>query len=118
MAELEFILESPDQGRVVAFPSRAFVIGSGADCHVIFKSSRLAARHAEIIRDERGAWWVRDLVGSGAVIVNDKPVLDERLNAGDRLRVGDVVLGVRSSGVSANARTRSGEVAKAAVPPG
>ena len=29
MAELEFILEAPERGRVVAFPSKSFVIGSG-----------------------------------------------------------------------------------------
>ncbi|MDP2270971.1 MAG: protein kinase [Archangium sp.] len=109
MAELEFILEAPERGRVVAFPSKSFVIGSDDACQLCFKSELIAARHAEVVKDTRGEWWVRDLVGTGAVVVNDSPVLDERLAAGDRLRVGDLLMTVRDSGVNAHSRTRSGE---------
>ncbi len=110
MAELEFILEAPERGRVVAFPSKSFVIGSDDACQVCFKSELIAARHAEVVKDTRGEWWVRDLMGTGAVVVNDSPILDERLAAGDKLRVGDLVMIVRDSGVNAHARTRSGEL--------
>ncbi len=109
MAELEFILEAPERGRVVAFPSKSFLIGSDDSCQVCFKSSLIEGRHAEVVKDTRGEWWIRDLVGTGAVVVNDTPVLDERLAAGDKLRVGDLVMTVRDSGVNSHSRTRSGE---------
>ncbi|MFO0596186.1 MAG: protein kinase [Myxococcaceae bacterium] len=108
MAELEFKIEGPEQ-RVVAFPSRAFVIGSDSACALCFKSELVAPRHAEIVKDERGQWWVRDLVGNGAVSVNNQPVIDERLSSGDKLRIGDVLLTIQDTGVNAHARTRSGD---------
>ncbi|MDP1824613.1 MAG: protein kinase [Archangium sp.] len=109
MAELEFILEAPERGRVVAFPSKSFIIGSDDACQVCFKSALVSPRHAEVVKDTRGEWWIRDLIGTGAVVVNNNPVLDERLNVGDKLRVGDVLMTVRDSGVNAHARTRSGD---------
>ena len=109
MAELEFIIEAPERGRVVAFPSKSFVIGSDDQCQVCFKSSLIAERHAEVVKDTRGEWWIRDLMGTGAVVVNDSPVIDERLAPGDKLRVGDVVMLVRDSGVNSHSRTVSGE---------
>ena len=116
MAELEFILEAPDRGRVVAFPSKSFVIGSSDDCQLCFKSALISAHHAEVVKDTRGEWWIRDLVGTGAVVVNNNPVLDERLTPGDKLRVGDVVMMVRDTGVNAHSRTRSGDDLVAVAP--
>ena len=116
MAELEFILEAPERGRVVAFPSKSFVIGSGDDCQLCFKTALIAPHHAEVVKDTRGEWWIRDLVGTGAVVVNNNPVLDERLTPGDKLRVGDVVMLVRDTGVNAHARTRSGDNLVAVTP--
>lgn len=109
MAELEFIMEAPEHGRVVAFPSKSFVIGSAESCQLRFQSEFIGAEHAEIVKDTRGQWWVRDLLGTGAVAVNDAPVLDERLSPGDTLRVADVVLRVQDSGVNQHSRTRSSE---------
>ena len=118
MAELEFILEAPERGRVLAFPSKSFVIGSDDDCQLCFKSALVEGHHAEVVKDTRGEWWIRDLVGTGAVVVNNTPVLDERLAVGDKLRVGDVVMLVRDSGVNANSRTRSGDQLMAVEPLG
>ncbi|MFT3708212.1 MAG: protein kinase [Archangium sp.] len=109
MAELEFKIEVPDRGRVVAFPSKQFVIGSADDCALCFKSELVAPRHAEVMKDQRGQWWVRDLVGNGAVAVNNTPIIDERLSIGDKLRIGDVVMVIQDTGVNAHARTRSGD---------
>ncbi len=109
MAELEFILEAPERGRVMAFPSKSFLIGSDEDCQICLKSSLVEGRHAEVVKDTRGEWWIRDLMGTGAVVVNDNAVIDERIAAGDKLRIGDVLMLVRDSGVNAHSRTRSGE---------
>ncbi len=116
MAELEFLIEAPERGRVVAFPSKSFMIGSGPSCAVRFQSDLVSAEHAEVVMDSRGQWWIRDLAGSGSVAVNNTLVIDERLSSGDRLRIGDVRLLIQDSGVSARARTRSGEALAAAVP--
>ncbi|MEW6435021.1 MAG: protein kinase [Myxococcota bacterium] len=110
MTELEFIIESPGERRAVAFPSTSFVVGSDETCALRFTEGLLMPRHAEIVRDLRGQWWIRDLVATGAVVVNDNPVLDERLSPGDKVRIGAVVLHVRDTGVDAKARTVSGEV--------
>ncbi len=108
-AELEFVLENPDSGRVLAFPSKTFLIGSGERCQVRFAPELVQPEHAEILKDERGQWWVRDVLNSGSVAINGAAIADERLSAGDVLRVGGVVLAVRDTGIAAGARTRSGD---------
>ncbi|GMU58246.1 MAG: hypothetical protein AMXMBFR34_00090 [Myxococcaceae bacterium] len=109
MTELEFIIESPGERRAVAFPSASFVVGSDDSCQLRFTQGLLQPRHAEVVRDLRGQWWIRDLVATGAVVVNGTPVLDERLAAGDKVRIGAVVLTVQDTGVDKKARTSSGE---------
>ncbi|MCC6332860.1 MAG: protein kinase [Myxococcales bacterium] len=109
MTELEFIIESPGERRAVAFPSACFVVGSDDSCQLRFTQGLLQPRHAEVVRDLRGQWWIRDLVATGAVVVNGTPVLDERLAAGDKVRIGAVVLTVQDTGVDKKARTISGE---------
>ncbi|MEW5740290.1 MAG: protein kinase [Myxococcota bacterium] len=109
MTELEFIVESPGERRAVAFPSSSFVVGSDESCQLRFTQGLLQPRHAEIVRDLRGQWWIRDLVATGAVVVNGNPVLDERLSPGDKVRIGAVVLSVQDTGVDKKARTVSGE---------
>lgn len=78
----------------MAFPSTSFVVGSDESCQLRFTQGLLQPRHAEIVRDLREQWWIRDLVATGAVVVNGTPVLDERLAAGDKVRIGAVVLSV------------------------
>jgi serine/threonine-protein kinase len=109
MTELEFIIESPGERRAVAFPSTSFAIGSDDTCQLRFTEGLLMPRHAEVVRDLRGQWWIRDLVATGAVVVNGNPVLDERLAPGDKLRIGAVILQVKDTGVDKRARTVSGE---------
>ncbi len=103
------MMEVPERGRVLAFPSKSFVIGSDEVCQLRLQSELVGGQHAEIVKDTRGEWWVRDLLGSGTVAVNGTPIIDERLAPGDTLRVGDVVLRVQDSGVNQHARTRSGD---------
>ena len=109
LTELEFILENPGERRAVAFPSPSFVVGSDESCQLRFTEGLLQPRHAEVVRDLRGQWWIRDLVATGAVVVNGTPILDERLAPGDKVRIGAVVLSVQDSGVDKRARTVSGE---------
>ena len=76
MAELELVLEGPEGGRVFAFPSKAFVIGSAEACAVRLPATLVQPEHVEILRDERGQWWVRDVLSSGSVSLNGASICD------------------------------------------
>ena len=81
------------RGKEVRLPARALV-GRGADCDVVLDDASVSRHHAELARDERGLYRLRDLgsgngtfldgrqVGKGPVLVRD----------GGRLRFGDVEL--------------------------
>ncbi len=109
MAAFEFIMEAPDKGRAIAFPAKSFFIGSAEACQVRFQSDLIEPRHAEVVCDTRGQWWIRDLVANGLVVVNGRPVLDERLSPGDTLRIGHVVMRIHDTGVDLQGRTVSGD---------
>lgn len=110
MTRLEFIIDDGQGRRAIAFPAAPFTLGSDADCALRFSEARLLPRHAEVTTDQSGQWWIRDLTASGSVVVNDRPILDERLCAGDVVRVGAVVLRVADTGVQEHTRTVSGEM--------
>lgn len=72
--------------RVVRLALGRLVLGSGQDADLRVDDSAVAAAHAEVVSDSQRVQ-LRDLVGTGVVLVDGVPVLDADLVDGNRLSV-------------------------------
>jgi ABC transport system ATP-binding/permease protein len=76
----------------LVLPARA-VIGRAAECDVVLDDDSVSRRHAELYRDERGLYRLRDLGSANGTFVDGRQARkDELLSEGARLRFGDVEL--------------------------
>lgn len=67
------------------------LIGRHPDCDIVLAGSSVSRRHARLtFRD--GAWILQDLDSTNGTVVNSARVGRCRLNAGDRLVIGDTQL--------------------------
>jgi Ca-activated chloride channel family protein len=68
-------------------------IGRTSSADIVVASELVSRRHADVFALE-GEFWIADLGSTNVTSVNDKPLgaKPHRLEAGDRIRVGDVVL--------------------------
>lgn len=66
-------------------------IGRSADCTVHLDDSSISRRHAAIQRVEQG-FLLMDLQSTNGTQVNDAPIQQHRLRAGDRIRMGTYIL--------------------------
>jgi hypothetical protein len=97
MGELEFVVsDGPDKGKVFAFAPGGFLIGSAVDCAVRLLAGDVAPRHAEVLADAVGGWWIRDLSG-GKLLLDGKLASEGVLRPGCFLRLGCVELALRES---------------------
>ena len=63
------------------------VLGSAADADVHVHDDAVAAAHAVVVADDDGAR-LRDLTGTGSVLVDGRPALEADLVDGDRVTLG------------------------------
>lgn len=76
----------------VRLPPKA-VVGRGQDCDVVLDDDSVSRHHAELFRDDRGLYRVRDLgSANGTFVDGQRPQDGELLPDGARLRFGDVEL--------------------------
>lgn len=83
-------LVGPGIGTITLKPG-ALTIGRDASCDIVLPSRLVSRRHARI-ECSVGSCRVVDLQSSNGTFVNDRRVSQATLNAGDRLRIGDVEL--------------------------
>jgi len=81
----------PDIGRRTPLTNESYVFGREAGVDLIISRSSVSRRHAEVIRDQRGTWFVRDLGSTNGTFVNERKVEYEGLRDGDQLRLGDAI---------------------------
>lgn len=81
------------KGRDFKLPAKA-VVGRGADCDVVLDDDSVSRRHAELARDDRGLYRLRDLESANGTFLDGKPVGTGPVLVPDRskLRLGDVEL--------------------------
>jgi pSer/pThr/pTyr-binding forkhead associated (FHA) protein/tetratricopeptide (TPR) repeat protein len=81
------------KGREIRLPAKA-VIGRGAECDVVLDDDSVSRKHAELARDDRGLYRLRDLKSANGTFLDGKPVGEEPVLApdGSKLRFGDVEL--------------------------
>ena len=75
---------------------KAITIGRGADADVII-ADKLASRIHCGISYKDGSYFLRDCDSRNGTFVNDRSIKVGRINPGDRIRVGDMVLTVEAS---------------------
>ncbi len=76
----------------IKLPPKA-TVGRVAECDVVLDDDSVSRRHAELYRDERGFYRIRDLDSANGTFLDGRPVAkDELLPDGARLRFGDVEL--------------------------
>jgi uncharacterized membrane protein YhaH (DUF805 family) len=78
----------PLAGRMLTLVAGDLLVGSDARCDVSLPGAGVLDRHARI-RNAQGAWFIQEIVGSGAgIMVNGQPIKACRLNSGDQITIG------------------------------
>lgn len=85
------ILAGPGMGRRIDLGSGVVDIGRSEECAIPVASPQVSRRHASIQRI-LGRYVVADLESTNGTYLNDRRILQEPLNDGDKIRVGDLIL--------------------------
>src|SRR4051812_38878702 len=72
------------------------IIGGGEDSQIFLDSRTISRRHAEIVHDPFGRWWIRDLGSHNGTLVNGNRVTEAVIKPGDRIQVGEFSLALSS----------------------
>jgi len=91
---------SPPAALDVAFPEGQqqrftlneanIAIGRATNLPIVIDHHTVSRRHAEIVRDPFGRYWVRDLASTNGTTVNGETVKERVLSPGDDIGIGDV----------------------------
>ena len=81
----------PDIGRRTPLTNDSYVFGREAGVDLIIGRSSVSRRHAEMVREARGTWLVRDLGSTNGTFLNERKITEETLRDGDQLRLGDAI---------------------------
>jgi serine/threonine-protein kinase len=82
-------------GEVIRFPSRRFTLGSANDCELRLYGCE--PHHAQVLQEDDGSWSIRDIAGSGTLVVDGHKTLEARIDAGSSFSLGEVVFHVRDA---------------------
>ena len=87
------VLRATGSDKQIRLPAKA-VVGRGKDCDVVLDDDSVSRRHAELARDDRGVYRLRDLESGNGTFLDGKPIGKEPVLVpeGARLRFGDVEL--------------------------
>jgi two-component system, cell cycle response regulator len=78
-------------GRRTTLDRDLFLVGREDGADILLDRDSVSRQHAELTRDVRGYWMVRDLDSTNGTYVNDRRTSEATLHDGDQLRFGDVV---------------------------
>jgi ABC transport system ATP-binding/permease protein len=85
------VVKGIEEGVTQPFDDERITIGRRADNHLVLEADNISRRHIAIERRD-GGYFVSDLGSANGTYLNDQRVDCVRLNSGDRLRIGNVVL--------------------------
>ena len=86
-------------GRRTTLNQDRYVVGrEDGVADILLDRESVSRQHAELVRDVRGHWMLRDLDSTNGSFVNDTRTSEVRLRDGDQLRFGDVVYKFLSGG--------------------
>jgi pSer/pThr/pTyr-binding forkhead associated (FHA) protein len=87
------VLRATGSDKQIRLPAKA-VVGRGAECDVVLDDDSVSRKHAELARDDRGVYMLRDLESANGTFLNGKPIGTQPVLVpeGAKLRFGDVEL--------------------------
>jgi two-component system, cell cycle response regulator len=86
-------------GRRTTLELDRYVVGRDeGEVDILLDRESVSRQHAELARDVRGTWMVRDLGSTNGTFVNDRRTSEVTLKDGDQLKFGDVVYKFLSGG--------------------
>lgn len=68
------------------------IVGRSSDADLKLTTDTVSRRHAELVRDPFGRWWVRDLESHNGTFLNAQRVTEAMLHADDVLQIGEFTL--------------------------
>ena len=96
------VLQGPDAGQRVPCPRGNITIGRGNGCDLVLSDTLVSRRHVRLFLAP-GSAEILDLGSANGITLNDEPVSRGSWLPGDRLRIGDTVLGIEFAGAPAAA---------------
>lgn len=84
------LLGGPPVRRVLT--ESPIVIGRLAEVQILLDHYTVSRRHAEMVCDPFGRWWIRDLGSTNGTVVGGAEVQEHVLSPGDRIAIGDYSL--------------------------
>jgi len=91
------VLQGPGAGQRVPLPSGNLTIGRGNGCDLVLADTLVSRRHVRLFLAP-GSAEILDLGSANGITLNDEPVTRGSWLPGDRLRIGDTVLGIEFAG--------------------
>src|SRR3954447_7986306 len=85
------IAKGQEAGKELRFDKQPVVIGRVQECDVILYDAGVSRRHAQVF-ENKGSWFIEDLGSSNGTKVNGTRVQVQKLEAGDALTIGPVVM--------------------------
>ena len=68
------------------------VVGRLSGLGLVLDHHTVSRRHAEMICDQYGRWWIRDLGSTNGTNIDDRPIREHLLSPGDVIGVGDYAM--------------------------
>jgi DNA segregation ATPase FtsK/SpoIIIE, S-DNA-T family len=96
------ILKGPDAGKRVQLAAGNQTIGRGSNCDLRLTDTLVSRRHVRLFLMP-GSAEILDLGSANGIALNDEPVTRGAWLAGNRLRIGDTVLGIEFASAPAAA---------------
>ena len=83
-------------GQTIALSASKLLVGRSSGCDLVLNDPETSSRHAEL-RQENGAWSIKDLDSSNGTLINDQPIQTATLKNGDLLEIGSSVFTFKSA---------------------
>jgi DNA segregation ATPase FtsK/SpoIIIE, S-DNA-T family len=96
------VLQGPDAGQRVPLAGGNMTIGRGNGCELMLSDALVSRRHLRLFLAP-GSAEILDLGSANGILLNDEPVTRGAWLPGDRLRIGETVLGIEFAGASLSA---------------
>jgi serine phosphatase RsbU (regulator of sigma subunit)/pSer/pThr/pTyr-binding forkhead associated (FHA) protein len=83
------VSQAGGERRIANIEAAGTLIGRSDDALVRLPDESVSRRHAEMFRDGRGRWWLRDLGSVNGTWIKGRSVAETVVNAGDQFDIGE-----------------------------
>lgn len=102
------ILDGPNAGTEYAIAGPVVRLGRGEENDIVLPDSNASRNHAEVVRDARGSYVVRDLGSRNGIFVNRKKTPQAPLRNGDKVVIGSTTVEFVAIGAGGGAAASEG----------